>query len=119
MQHSCHAQSFEFCGKNIHIASLQCQYFVELHAEEGRLTFPPPISYAVQVLKQVYANHENIDDELVQSIVLPANDKNAAAIFYRVITGWGQPVNNILDQLQVGKGLDKDAGRMRSACQLF
>ena len=56
----------------------------------------------MQVLKRVYADPANIDDELVQSIALPANDTNAAAIFYRVIVGWGEPVNNLLGRLKVG-----------------
>ena len=57
-----------------------------------------------QVLRQVYANHTNIDDDLVKSIALPADDPNAGEIFYRVIAGWGgkgTPVNELLGQIQV------------------
>lgn len=56
------------------------------------------------MLRQVYVDHTNIDDELVRSIALPANDPKAAEIFYRVITGWGGagiPVNELLGKLQV------------------
>ena len=58
----------------------------------------------LQVLRQVYVDHQNIDDQLVRSIALPANDSNASEIFYRVITGWsgvGVPVNELLSKLQV------------------
>lgn len=36
---------------------------------------------------QVYVSDRNIDDELVRSISLPAQDPNAAEVFYRIITG--------------------------------
>lgn len=44
----------------------------------------PPLS---QVLGQVYVSERNLDDDLVRSISLPAQDPNAAEVFYRVITG--------------------------------
>ena len=52
----------------------------------------------VQVLQQVYKN-EQIDDELVNSIVWPAQGSNAAEVFYRIITGEGTPVNVLLNEL--------------------
>ena len=72
----------------------------------------------MQVLRQVYVDHTNIDDELVRSIALPANDPNAAKIFYRVITGWGgagTPVNELLSKLQV-LGLRAFVGRAAASC---
>lgn len=53
----------------------------------------------LQVLQQVYINHQNLDDELVDSIVWPAQDSTAAEVFYRIITGEGTPVNVLLDKL--------------------
>ena len=53
----------------------------------------------MQVLQQVYINQQNLDDELVNSIVWPAQDSNAAEVFYRIITGKGTPVNVLLDKL--------------------
>jgi len=41
----------------------------------------------LQVLGQVYVSDRNLDDDLVRSISLPAQDPNAAEVFYRVITG--------------------------------
>lgn len=41
---------------------------------------PPPHT-------QVYVSDRNIDDQLVRSISLPAQDPNAAEVFYRIITG--------------------------------
>ena len=52
----------------------------------------------------MYASPKNIDDDLVKSIALPADDPSAAEIFYRVISGWGgkgTPVNQLLGELQV------------------
>ena len=51
------------------------------------------------MLQQVYINQQNLDDELVNSIVWPAQDSNAAEVFYRIITGKGTPVNVLLDKL--------------------
>ena len=53
-----------------------------------------------QVLKQVYFSHDNVDDELVESILNPADDPNASEVFYRVITSRGTPVNALLDTLE-------------------
>jgi len=52
-----------------------------------------------QVLRQVYYDDTNIDEDLVSSILLPAQDPNAAEVFYRVITAAGTPVNHLLDSL--------------------
>lgn len=52
-----------------------------------------------QVLRQVYVSPANIDDELVRSISLPAQDPNAAEVFYRVITARGEAMNRLLDKL--------------------
>eukprot|EP00522_Entomoneis_paludosa_P014614 CAMPEP_0172444772 /NCGR_PEP_ID=MMETSP1065-20121228/4788_1 /TAXON_ID=265537 /ORGANISM="Amphiprora paludosa, Strain CCMP125" /LENGTH=348 /DNA_ID=CAMNT_0013195457 /DNA_START=24 /DNA_END=1070 /DNA_ORIENTATION=+ len=47
-----------------------------------------------QVLKQVYpVNADNVDDELVESIQFPAQDPNAAEVFYRVIARNGNGAN--------------------------
>jgi len=42
-----------------------------------------------QVLNMVYVNEESIDDALVESIAAPADDANAAEVFYRVISQAG------------------------------
>lgn len=39
-----------------------------------------------QVLRQVYMDKSNIDDELVQSIEFPSRNVNASEVFYRVIS---------------------------------
>ena len=57
------------------------------------------IELHVQVLQQVYKSEQNLDDELVNSIVWPAQDSNAAEVFYRIITGKGTPVNVLLNEL--------------------
>ena len=44
-------------------------------------------------------SEQNLDEELVNSIVWPAQDSNAAEVFYRIITGKGTPVNVLLDEL--------------------
>lgn len=59
-----------------------------------------------QVLRQVYpVNANNVDQELVDSIVFPAQDPNAAEVFYRVIKKNGQGpevyVDDLLSQLRV------------------
>lgn len=59
-----------------------------------------------QVLKQVYpVNQESVDDELVESIRLPAQHPNAAEVFYRIITENGSGpdifVDDLLAKLQV------------------
>lgn len=53
-----------------------------------------------QVLGQVYVQDENIDDDLVKSILEPAQDPNAGEVFYRVITARGTPVNLLLQKMQ-------------------
>lgn len=52
-----------------------------------------------QVLGQVYVSDRNIDDQLVRSISLPAQDPNAAEVFYRIITARGEAMNRLLDRL--------------------
>jgi pimeloyl-ACP methyl ester carboxylesterase len=52
-----------------------------------------------QVLKSVYVSHDTIDEELVESILRPADDPRAGEVFYRVITSRGTPVNLLLDEL--------------------
>ncbi|GAB4823102.1 hypothetical protein N2152v2_010148 [Parachlorella kessleri] len=52
-----------------------------------------------QVLRQVYHCPASLDEDLVQSIAIPAQDPNAAEVFYRIITGSGKPMNRLLDKL--------------------
>lgn len=59
-----------------------------------------------QVLQQVYpVNTEEVDDRLVESIRYPAQDPNAAEVFYRIIkkSGNGPPVfiDDLLETLKV------------------
>ena len=53
-----------------------------------------------QVLKSVYVSHDTIDDELVDSILRPADDPQASEVFFRVITSRGTPVNLLLDRMK-------------------
>jgi len=53
-----------------------------------------------QVLGQVYVDKVNIDDDLIDSILIPAQDPAASEVFYRVITAQGTPVNRLLDKLE-------------------
>ena len=50
-------------------------------------------------IMQVYHNPASLDEDLVQSIAIPAQDPNAAEVFYRIITGSGKPMNRLLDKL--------------------
>ncbi|KAK9844137.1 hypothetical protein WJX81_005602 [Elliptochloris bilobata] len=52
-----------------------------------------------QVLNQVYLNKDTLDDDLVDSIAQPANAASAAEVFYRVITGSGTSINQLLASL--------------------
>jgi pimeloyl-ACP methyl ester carboxylesterase len=53
-----------------------------------------------QVLKQVYpVDNTNVDKELVESIVFPAQDPNAAEVFYRVIKKNGNGPDVYVDDL--------------------
>ena len=59
-----------------------------------------------QVLRQVYpVNQDNVDSDLVKSIQIPAQDPNAAEVFYRVVSrnGNGPPifVDDLLKTLSV------------------
>ncbi|XVF59654.1 hypothetical protein PTKIN_Ptkin07bG0293100 [Pterospermum kingtungense] len=40
------------------------------------------------VLKNVYVNASNVDDYLVESIKMPADDPNAGEVYYRLMTGF-------------------------------
>lgn len=53
----------------------------------------------MQVLEQVYISQQNVDEELVNSIVWPAQSGNAAESFYQIISGKGTPVNVLLSKL--------------------
>jgi pimeloyl-ACP methyl ester carboxylesterase len=53
-----------------------------------------------QILRQVYpVNADNVDKELVESILFPAQDKNAAEVFYRVIKKNGNGPAVYMDDL--------------------
>ena len=52
-----------------------------------------------QVLRSVYVSHDTIDEELVDSILKPADDPRASEVFFRVITSRGTPVNLLLDEM--------------------
>ena len=53
-----------------------------------------------QVLKQVYpVSPDMVDDDLVESIQIPALNKNAAEVFYRVITSNGNGPATFTDDL--------------------
>ena len=57
-----------------------------------------------QVLKQVYADPTNVDDELIESIRRPADDPNAAEVFFRIISSGGKTtvtVNQLVRDLRV------------------
>lgn len=53
-----------------------------------------------QVLQQVYISKDNIDQDLIDSIALPAQDSNAPEVFYRVITSQGESINSLLQKIQ-------------------
>ena len=73
----------------------------------------------MQVLQQVYKSEQNLDDELVNSIVWPAQDSNAAEVFYRIITGKGTPVNVLLSELdKVGSTWPSSIPARCVACQI-
>lgn len=50
---------------------------------------------------QVYVSKDNIDDDLVTSIVQPAQDPNAPDVFYRVISSSGESINSLLRSVKV------------------
>ena len=57
-----------------------------------------------QVLRQVYADQANVDAELIESIRLPADDPNAAEVFYRIISSGGKTsvtVNQLVGGLKM------------------
>lgn len=53
-----------------------------------------------QVLKSVYVSEQNIDDDLIRSIRAPSDHPNAAAVFAKIISGKGVPVNRLLSKLE-------------------
>lgn len=55
----------------------------------------------IQTLVQVYVSRANIDDDLVSSIVDPAQDPNAPDVFYRVISSNGASINSLLQKVKV------------------
>eukprot|EP00798_Chlamydomonas_sp_ICE-L_P014777 gene14777-20827_t len=56
-----------------------------------------------QVLELVYFNKDVIDDDLVDSIILPTNDPQASEVFFRINNFKGPPVtvNTLLSKLKV------------------
>lgn len=58
-----------------------------------------------KVLRMVYASDANIDRDLIDSIVQPATDPNAAEVFYRInsnsSTGPSLTVNDLLKKLDI------------------
>lgn len=58
-----------------------------------------PALPAVPATVQVYVAPGHVDDDLVRSISLPAQDPNAPEVFYRVITAQGEAMNRLLDKL--------------------
>lgn len=56
-------------------------------------------SRILSVLKSVYVSSVNIDEELVTSIVDPAQHPDAPQVFYKVVTGNGRSMNEILGTL--------------------
>ena len=71
---------------------------------------------ANQVLEQVYIAHDNLDDELVNSIVWPAQHPNAAEAFYKIITGKGTPVNWLLKRLDKVGSVNKETYLLSVTC---
>ncbi len=57
---------------------------------------PPPTP------TQVYVGQDSIDADLVTSIATPAQNPNAAEVFYRVITASGESMNSLLGRLHKG-----------------
>ena len=61
---------------------------------------------------QVYVSKANIDDDLVNSIVDPAQDPNAPDVFFRVISSEGASINSLLQKVKVhllGPPLDAES----------
>ena len=53
----------------------------------------------LQVLEQVYISRQNVDEDLVNSILWPSEHPNAAESFYQIISKKGTPVNVLLSKL--------------------
>ncbi len=61
----------------------------------------------------------NIDDDLVSSIVDPAQDPNAPDVFYRVISSSGASINSLLQRIQVcSPGTTHSQGRIQTPQEL-
>ena len=54
----------------------------------------------ISLVSQVYVSKLNIDDDLVSSIVDPAQDPNAPDVFYRVISSNGASINSLLQKIK-------------------
>jgi len=72
-----------------------------------------------QVLKQVYYNDGHIDDDLVRSISLPADNPNAPEVFYRIITARGKPLNKLLDQIKENNNNNSSGGEGKQGVYLL
>lgn len=53
-----------------------------------------------QVLNRVYPDNSNVDDDLVESILQPAQDQNAAECFRLILSGSGSSINSLLSQMK-------------------
>lgn len=76
-----HAPAADLSGGCLRHAGV-CARPHALHAGPG--TRSPAL---VVLCLQVYVSDRNVDEDLVRSIALPAQDPNAAEVFYRIITG--------------------------------
>ncbi len=54
---------------------------------------------SLQVLEQVYISQQNVDEDLVNSILWPSEHPNAAESFYQIISGKATPINVLLSKL--------------------
>lgn len=52
-----------------------------------------------QVLNKVYLDNANVDDDLVESILQPAQDGAAAECFRLILSGSGTSINSLLSQM--------------------
>ena len=51
-----------------------------------------------QILKQVYIDPSNVDAELVESIIYPSRDDNAAEVYYRIVSRNGNGPMVFIDE---------------------
>ena len=69
---------------------------IEWQSEESAWLLPP-IRRLTPIYMQVYSDPRNVDDDLVTSIVQPAESSgNAPEVFRRIITGSGESINRLL-----------------------